>query len=189
MKLPPRAIATMGAGAVALASVVAANWEGLKLIGYPDLGGVATACRGNTDQAVIGKRYSLAECDAMFQRDLKRHADLIRPCVPAGTPVESQAAFLSLAYNIGGKAFCTSSVARKLAAGDLVGACAGISAWVYVKGKRVQGLANRRADERKLCELGAHNMQLAAWRYERHGWNLKRFYIPGHIMLANPVWV
>jgi lysozyme len=69
-------------------------------------------------------------------------------------PVESFAAFTSFAFNVGVRGFCGSKVARMLNAGDLAGACAGMDAWVYAGGRRVQGLVNRRRQERALCERG-----------------------------------
>ncbi|HHG5564729.1 TPA: glycoside hydrolase family protein [Pseudomonas aeruginosa] len=43
---------------------------------------------------------------------------------------------------------------RKLNAGDVRGACAELSRWVYAGGKKLGGLVRRRAAERELCEIG-----------------------------------
>lgn len=154
--LPPsamRGVAAMSAAAIALALPVVAKWEGRRLDPYLDLAGILTVCDGDTYR-VEQRLHSSAECDARLRVAMQRHADIIRPCVPASTPVEAQAAFLSLAYNIGGAKFCGSTLARKLKAGDLAGACAEISRWTRVGAATVRGLANRRAEERKLCERG-----------------------------------
>jgi lysozyme len=63
-------------------------------------------------------------------------------------------ASVSLTYNIGVKAFCESTIAKKFNAGDYVGACAGFSAWNEQAGKVLRGLTKRRAEERKICEGG-----------------------------------
>jgi lysozyme len=42
-------------------------------------------------------------------------------------------------------------VAREFNAGRWRKGCDGFGAWVNAGGKRVQGLVNRRADERALC--------------------------------------
>ncbi len=68
-------------------------------------------------------------------------------------------AFLSFAYNVGAGAFCNSTMARRLNAGDYAGACAEFERWTFFQGRdcrdpsnRCQGLAKRRADERAKCE-------------------------------------
>ncbi|WP_405045477.1 glycoside hydrolase family protein [Pseudomonas aeruginosa] len=47
-----------------------------------------------------------------------------------------------------------STLLRKLNAGDVRGACAELSRWVYAGGKKLGGLVRRRAAERELCEIG-----------------------------------
>jgi lysozyme len=155
MRIPPKAIAAMGAGVIALASTGIKAHEGYVPQGYVDPIGVKTRCWGNTSPGIIvGERYSREQCERLLVIDVQEHADRIRPCVPAGTPIQSQAAFLSFAFNVGPKAFCGSTMARKLKAGDLAGACAELSRWTYAGGKQWKGLVRRRADERALCEKG-----------------------------------
>ncbi|HGM8337746.1 TPA: glycoside hydrolase family protein [Pseudomonas aeruginosa] len=50
--------------------------------------------------------------------------------------------------------FSRSTLLRKLNAGDVKGACAELSRWVYAGGKVYKGLVNRRKAERELCEQG-----------------------------------
>jgi lysozyme len=148
----------MSAAVLALAALFVPTWEGDERVGYRDLAGIVTTCSGHTRTAILGRTYTEEECRLLLRRDLEEHAALIRPCVPEGVPVESQAAFLSLAFNIGGGAFCRSTVARRVKAGDLGGACEAILAWdkVRVNGKLVvvRGLQNRRKAERELCVRG-----------------------------------
>lgn len=144
----------MSAAVIALATPIVAKWEGRRLDPYRDLAGIWTVCDGDTSNVDPSRRYTNAECDTRLRVAMEKHADLIRPCVPPETPPESQAAFLSLAYNIGGAKFCGSTLVRKLKAGDLSGACAEISRWNRVGTVVVRGLTNRRADERRLCERG-----------------------------------
>lgn len=155
-----RTAAVFGAGSLVLATAIIAKWEGEERIGYADhlAGGLPTACFGHTKTAVVGKRYSAEQCKEMLTSDVNEHAARIRACVPAGTPVEAQAAFLSLAFNIGTTAFCGSTVARRLNAGNLRGACDAMLMWAKarVAGKLVtiRGLLNRRENERALCLQG-----------------------------------
>lgn len=73
--------------------------------------------------------------------------------------MHEQVAFIHFAYNVGVGAFCASTAAKKLNAGDHAGACAQISRWIVVAGKDCRqpgsgcaGIPLRRAHERALCE-------------------------------------
>lgn len=151
----------MGAGVIALAAIFIPKWEGTETRAYFDSAKIPTVCTGHTGGVQFGRTYTLAECRTILAADLEKHAAAIRPCVPAQTPVESQAAFLSLAFNIGPSALCASSVARYLKAGDLIAACTSILAWNKYRDPKTKalqvsrGLAARRADERALCMRGA----------------------------------
>lgn len=186
MKLPAKAAASIGAGALALAAVFIPKWEGWKNEPYADGAGLATVCIGHL--GAEQRRYSDAECRDIFRKDLELHAAQIAPCVPPTAPVEVQAAFLSLGFNVGPTALCGSSAARKLNAGDLAGACDALLAWNKLRDPKThqlvvsKGLSNRRADERALCRKGLAQKVV-------YGWQFKRVYIPGHIMLADPVWI
>jgi lysozyme len=103
---------------------------------------------------VIGKAYTDEQCAADLAQDAVRHGMDIAPCLPAELPVETRAAFISFAFNIGAAKFCGSTASRKARAGDLAGACAELSRWVYAGGKQLPGLVRRRAAERRLCEQG-----------------------------------
>lgn len=142
------------AAAIALAAPLVMLWEGKRNVGYLDIGNVPTHCYGETQGSVVDRRYTDEECNTALARSLRKHADGIAACIHVETPAESFAAFTVFAYNVGVGAFCKSTVARRLNSGDLAGACTGLDAWVYVKGKRIKGLVNRRKAERELCERG-----------------------------------
>ena len=89
----------------------------------------------------------------MLYADLLKHAQALE-CVKRPMNDGQKAAFLSFAFNVGNGAFCSSTLVRKANAGDMPGACAELSRWAYAGGKQLQGLVNRRAAERKLCEQG-----------------------------------
>lgn len=146
-----RILAGAAAGVIALASTVVMKWEGYKADPYFDSVGVLTVCYGTT-QSVQSRRYSRAECEAYLARDLAEAAGHVHRCIATPMPEHTEAALISAAYNIGPKVVCGSTLQRKANAGDLAGACAELSKWVYAGGKKLPGLANRRADERRLCE-------------------------------------
>lgn len=147
------------AAIMAMAVALVGGWEGLKLAAYPDrlAGGIPTVCYGWTIGVKLGDSYSKEECDAMLGQGLVEFEQGMRRCLtsPDSVPAKSYVAFLSLAYNIGNGAFCRSTVARRANAGDIKGACDAMLMWNKASGRFVQGLANRRMDERELCLEGA----------------------------------
>ncbi|WP_425477070.1 lysozyme [Luteimonas cucumeris] len=143
------------AGCIAIAAAVILPWEGNEPTGYVDIVGVATACVGHTGRdVVVGKTYSPEQCEAWFKSDVGEAARAVDRCVTVPMPDKVWSAWTSLAFNIGTRAFCGSTLVRKANAGDLPGACAQISRWDHAGGKRVRGLTRRRAAERQLCEEG-----------------------------------
>jgi lysozyme len=129
------------AAALALAIPLIAHWEGRANDPYLDMGRIRTVCFGHTGN-VRARRYDDAECAALLRRDAPRLAG----------QVAMLAAFTSFNFNTG--AYCRSSIPALVAKGEDRAACAQLSRWVYVKGRRVAGLARRRAAERQLCERG-----------------------------------
>jgi lysozyme len=139
--------------AIAAPMVIAA--EGWVKVGYRDPIGIVTSCVGHTGAgAELGRHYSDEECKAQLQADLARHAQEIDACIKVDLPLKSRAAFTSFAFNVGAAAFCSSTLDRKLNAGDLVGACAELSRWTKAAGRVLPGLVTRRKTERALCEAG-----------------------------------
>jgi lysozyme len=144
-------------GSVAAASLLVFTpaQEGTVYATYKDLGGVLTYCTGATEDAQWGKTYTPAECAAQLDRDLERHAAGIAKCVSMDRLTDGQkVAFVDAAFNIGVANFCSSSMARKANAGDMVGACNALLLWNKVGNREVAGLTKRRQRERELCLKG-----------------------------------
>jgi lysozyme len=148
------------AALLAAAITLVSAWEGLRTVAYPDrlAHGIPTVCFGETRGVKLGDSYTVDECKAMLGDALVEFEAGMRRCLtkPDAIPDKSYVAFLSLAYNIGTgpKGFCGSTVARRANAGDIRGACEAIIRWNRAGGKVIQGLINRRADERRLCLAG-----------------------------------
>ena len=146
--------AKIGAGAVALVVPLVMLWEGTVLRSYRDPIGIITACVGHTGPELrMGQRYTRQQCENMLYGDLLKHADALG-CIKRPMTDGQKAAFLSFAFNVGNKAFCDSTLARKANAGDMPGACAELSRWTHAGGRELPGLVKRRAAERQLCEKG-----------------------------------
>lgn len=150
--------AAIGIGALFAACGAAAplvlQWEGWENKAYADIVGVWTACAGTTRGIKPGQTFTDAQCESKAAQELVEYGTAIAPCLPREMPVEARAAFISTAYNIGPAAFCGSSMSKRAMAGDLRGACDALLMWTKAGGREVQGLVNRRRDERKLCLEG-----------------------------------
>jgi lysozyme len=150
-----RAAAGGGAAAVlTLAASLIQPLEGRELRAYRDIVGIWTICDGDTENVRPEQVTTPAECDSRLAKRVAQFDAEIRICLPAELPVESRAAFISAAYNIGSGEFCGSSMSRKARAGDLRGACDALRLWIKAGGKVVRGLVNRREAERGMCLKG-----------------------------------
>ena len=148
----------MGAAAAAALTATLALWEGDELRGYRDVAGIATACRGVTGPGIVaGRLYTPAQCEALNEEAAARHVEGVLRCTPRIRGDQLVAAS-ALAYNIGVRGYCGSTVARRFDAGDPRGACDAFLAWnkARVNGQLVpiRGLTNRRRHERSICLRG-----------------------------------
>lgn len=144
--------AVAGASCAALLLTCVPKFEGVILRGYKDPIGIVTACVGHTATAILGRAYTPAECDALLAEDLVKHAEGVNACVKVPMTTGQRAAFISFAFNVGTGAFCRSTMARKLNAGDYSGACAEFPKWTLAGGRELPGLVKRRVAERAMCE-------------------------------------
>jgi lysozyme len=143
-------------GLLALTVGVVGAFEGVRLYAYRDVVGVPTVCFGETRGVKMGDKYTMEECKAMLGDALVDFEQGIRKCLknPDAIPDPTYAASISLAYNIGQRAFCGSTVRKRLDAGDIKGACDAFLRWNRAGGKVIKGLVNRREEERELCLRG-----------------------------------
>ena len=146
--------------AVALAAAIAIPAEGLRQWAYYDPPGILTVCYGSTTNVQKGVKYSLDECKARLDDDMRAAIAQVDACAP-GLPVPVLAAFGDAVYNIGPKIACDtkhSTAARLLKVGDIEGACRQLPRWdkASVGGVMVSlpGLTKRRAKEMDLCMEG-----------------------------------
>lgn len=130
-------------------------WEGRELRAYYDIVRVLTICYGHTGADVRpGQVETPAGCDTMLARDVIVHGNGLATCLRRPVPPQVFAAFVSFTFNVGVRGACRSRAVASLNAGNFRAGCAGLSSWVFAGGRRVQGLVNRRAAERRLCESG-----------------------------------
>lgn len=143
-------------GVLALAIAVVGTFEGVRLTAYRDVIGVPTVCFGETRGVEMGDKYTMEECKAMLGDALVEFEQGMRKCLdePDKIPAKTYVAFLSLSYNIGLGNFCRSTLVRLANGGRLKDACNEFPKWNKAGGKVIQGLVNRRAEEKRLCLEG-----------------------------------
>lgn len=164
----PKVAGSVAAIAITLATTFIAPWEGMKTRAYRDIVGVPTVCYGETRGVKMGDTYTSAECLDMLEDGVEEFYTKIDPCMPDDLPAKAQAAFTSLAYNIGtgvkgkwGRGFCSSkSIQGAFARHDYKAACNAILQFNKAGGKVVRGLTNRRQAEHKLCLQGLAEAKL-----------------------------
>lgn len=144
---------------VALAVGLVGAWEGLRTKVYRDAVGVPTICYGETRGITMRTgRKTVEECKEMLGDGLVDFELGIRKCLkhPDRIPDKSYTAFISLAYNIGQRGFCRSSVARYLNQDppNVTRACQRIKVFNKAGGRVLRGLVRRRGEEYKLCMEG-----------------------------------
>jgi lysozyme len=129
------------------------GFEGLATTAYPDrlAHNLPTVCYGETEGVRLGDHYTPDQCADMLALKLPRYWREIERCIHVPTSDNEKIAFTSAAYNFGSGAFCKGAIARRLNAGNHVGACNALLAYDHASGVQVRGLTRRRQAERTLC--------------------------------------
>lgn len=143
------------AAALALIVPFIGQHEGHTSRPYRDVGGVLTVCDGHTGPDIVVKTYSPVECNALLDKDVAVAANGVLAISPElKDKPYVLGATISFSYNVGIQAYGKSSVARDFKAGEFKLGCAAMLKYVYVNGKFVQGLENRREAEYVICMKG-----------------------------------
>jgi lysozyme len=147
MRLPLKLLAFSASALVALA-----GYEGYREYAYtPVKGDVATIGFGTTENVKLGDKTDPVTALNRKIRDIQKFEGALKECVKVPLAQHEYDAYLSLAYNIGPQAFCSSTLVRKLNTGDYAGACKEILKWDKFKGKALPGLTKRRQSEYQQC--------------------------------------
>lgn len=151
---------------VAALSLSAAAFGGLVLHeGWSDVaeppvrGDVATYGFGTTTDASGqplkgGERITPPQAVIRALQDVQKYEGAIKQCVRVPLHQHEYDAYVSLSYNIGTTAFCSSTLVRKLNEQDYPGACAQILRWDRFQGQPLRGLTLRRQAEYTQCMGG-----------------------------------
>lgn len=131
------------------------EFEGCKLKAYQDSVGVWTIGYGWT-QPVDGRKIGpgmvidQATAERLLKCGLVQYEQGVKQLVKVIISQGQFDALVSFAYNLGLRSLSTSTLLRKLNAGDKQGAANEFGKWVNAGGVRLNGLVKRREAERKL---------------------------------------
>jgi lysozyme len=130
------------------------KWEGCRLEAYLDSANVWTIGYGITTNAGLGvikrgMKITQAQADEMLLAALAKYEKTVSDSLKRNPTQAQYDACVSLCYNIGQAGFAKSSVVKRFNAGDMAGAADAFMMWVKANGKTLQGLVNRRHDERR----------------------------------------
>lgn len=127
------------------------SFEGLRLEAYQDPAGIWTIGYGHTRGVRPGQTIDEAEAERLLRQDLRTAAGAVERHV--GPPLNDNefGALVSFVFNVGEGAFASSTLLKRLNAGDRGAVPDQLRRWdkATVGGKKVQlrGLARRRAAE------------------------------------------
>ncbi len=136
------------------------GWEKRVTVVYLDSSGNPTVGIGHKvqlgDRLKVGERISDARIDVLFECDIAPIDDALNHF---SLEQWEHDALASLAFNIGVRAFQTSTLAIFLTRGKKAQAADEFRRWIYSKGKRSPGLPPRRESERDLFLSGVYNWE------------------------------
>lgn len=132
--------------------------EGFKSTPYRCPAGIPTIGYGSTRYA-DGRPVKLTDppiseqvAQGIMKASLKEYEGAVNRYVIVPLNQNQYDALVDFAYNAGSQNLRTSTLLRKLNAGDYAGAAGEFDRWVMGGGKKLAGLVKRRAAERKLFE-------------------------------------
>lgn len=131
------------------------KFEGCKLTAYRCPAGVWTIGYGHTSAAgepkvMEGMKITAQEAERILAQDLVKYEKAVERVILRPMTQHQFDALVSLCFNIGQGALAGSSVVRRFNSGDIQGAADAFLMWTKAGGKELQGLVNRRKDERAL---------------------------------------
>ncbi len=158
---PPnrRAVAMLTLSAAALVGIVLHEGYTDRAV-IPVKGDVPTIGFGTTDGVRLGDTTTPPKALERALADVKKFEGALKTCVTVPLAQHEYDALVSFSYNVGSRAFCTSTLVRKLNAEDYAGACEELLRWRFYQDKDCAlpehtrlcgGLVTRRQAEYRQC--------------------------------------
>lgn len=129
---------------------------GPALEAYPCSAGVWTIGWGHTKGVRFDQHATEDQCRQFLLEDTSFAEALVNSGIRVPLTQNQFDALVSLVFNIGSGHFCTSTLRKKLNAGDYAGAAEEFPRWNKSKGVVLNGLVKRRAEERALFLTGSY---------------------------------
>ncbi|KAB1181442.1 lysozyme [Photobacterium damselae subsp. damselae] len=140
-----------------VAIAITGTFEGYRTVAYQDIGGVWTACFGETLGIKKGDSFTDEQCKAMLANSLNKHNIPLEE-IPQQLPLGVHIATLDFAYNVGVGNLRRSALYRYLKNGDYDAACGEFPRWRYaakrdcsIRSNNCYGVYTRRLIEQDLC--------------------------------------
>lgn len=127
------------------------NTEGCRRQPYQCSAGVWTNGIGHTQNVNPDTRVTDAQIARNLLQDIRIAESHVQRCIRTPLTPGQYDAFVSFAFNVGGGAFCRSTLVKKAQAGDIIGSCKELERWVNADNKPVSGLIKRRRAEAEHC--------------------------------------
>lgn len=152
-------IASLSLSAAALVGIVLHEGYTDRAI-IPVPGDVPTIGFGTTSGVKLGDTITPPQALARALVDVQQFEGAIKTCVTVPLTQNEYDAYVSFAYNVGSRAFCQSTLVKKLNLGDFKGACDELLRWRFFQGKDCAlpenrrlcgGLVKRREAEYRQC--------------------------------------
>lgn len=158
---PPqrKTVAALTLSAAALVGIVLHEGYADRAV-IPVKGDVPTIGFGTTSGVKMGDTTTPPKALERALADVQQFEGALKTCVTVPLAQHEYDALVSFSYNVGSRAFCQSTLVRKLNAEDYAGACAELLRWRFFQGKDCAlpenarlcgGLATRRQAEYSQC--------------------------------------
>lgn len=134
---------------ILVAIALSEGYRGEAYIPVP--GDVPTIGFGETSGVKMGQTTTPTRALVQLLQSADRHAKGMVECIKVPISQNEFDAYLSFTYNVGVRAFCTSTLIKKLNAQDYEGACNELLRWDKQGGVVLPGLTKRRKEEHALC--------------------------------------
>lgn len=147
--------ATLVISAAGLAGIT--QYEGVERKVYLDPVAIPTVCVGHTATVTrkdVGRTFTETQCAELLKADTAAAQAAVARLVKVPVTQEQYDALVSFTFNVGGGALASSTLLRKLNAGDCHGAAAEFPRWNKAKGRVLPGLVKRRAWEQSIFTPG-----------------------------------
>lgn len=126
------------------------QFEGLRLHAYLDSVGVPTIGYGSTSGVELGDTITPEGAERLLREDLREAESAIDHLVTVPLSQNQFDALASFVFNVGHGNLASSTLLRKLNAGDYDGAAEEFPKWRYAGGQVLAGLERRRRAEAEL---------------------------------------